>query len=71
MVPAATPARGDSGSLFSGLARPNGWDDEGHITRGELRSLHGLRRIWFDLGRPNNTIPLLHSAFWIQHRPGG
>ena len=27
------------------------WDDNMHVTRADLRSLHGLWRIWFDLGR--------------------
>ena len=26
------------------------WDDDSHITREELRSPDGLRRIWFELG---------------------
>ena len=25
------------------------WDDNMHVTRADLRSLHGLWRIWFDL----------------------
>jgi len=26
------------------------WDDDAHLTKPALRSLHGLWRIWFDLG---------------------
>ncbi|MGD9636587.1 MAG: hypothetical protein AB7U97_25105, partial [Pirellulales bacterium] len=26
------------------------WDDDAHITREDLRSADGLRRIWFELG---------------------
>jgi hypothetical protein len=26
------------------------WDDSGHVTRLDLQSLHGLWRIWFELG---------------------
>jgi tetratricopeptide (TPR) repeat protein len=34
-------------------------------------SLHGLWRIWFDLGATQQYYPLLHSAFWIEHRVWG
>jgi len=47
------------------------WDDDGHITRPDLQSLHGLWRIWFDLGATQQYYPLLHSAFWIEHRLWG
>ena len=32
------------------------WDDDVHITRPELRSLHGLGRIWFDIRAPRSSI---------------
>jgi len=47
------------------------WDDDGHITRPGLQSLHGLWRIWFDLGATQQYYPLLHTAFWIEHRIWG
>ncbi len=47
------------------------WDDDAHVTRPELRSWHGLFRIWFDLGATQQYYPLLHSAFWLQHRLWG
>jgi tetratricopeptide (TPR) repeat protein len=47
------------------------WDDASHITRPELQSLHGLWRIWFELGSTQQYYPLLHSAFWIEHRLWG
>jgi protein O-mannosyl-transferase len=47
------------------------WDDAGHITRPELQSLNGLWRIWFDVGATQQYYPLLHSAFWIEHRLWG
>ncbi len=47
------------------------WDDAAHITRPELRSVHGLWRIWFELGATQQYYPLLHSAFWIEHRLWG
>ena len=37
------------------------------MTKPELRSLHGLWRIWFDLGATQQYYPLLHTAFWIEH----
>ena len=42
------------------------WDDDAHVTRPELRSWHGLWRIWFELGATQQYYPLLHTAFWIQ-----
>jgi Tfp pilus assembly protein PilF len=44
------------------------WDDDAHVTRPELRTLHGLWRIWFDVGATQQYYPLLHSAFWLEHR---
>ena len=43
------------------------WDDNMHVTRQDLQSLHGLWRIWFDLGATQQYYPLLHSAFWFEH----
>jgi protein O-mannosyl-transferase len=47
------------------------WDDNNHVTRPDLRSLHGLWRIWFDLGATQQYYPLLHSAFWLEHQMWG
>ncbi|SPF39917.1 Tetratricopeptide TPR_2 repeat protein [Candidatus Sulfopaludibacter sp. SbA4] len=47
------------------------WDDDHHITTPDLQSLHGLWRIWFDPGATQQYYPLLHSAFWIEHRIWG
>jgi len=47
------------------------WDDNMHVTRADLRSLQGLWRIWFDLGATQQYYPLLHSAFWLEHRMWG
>jgi len=43
------------------------WDDDGHLTKSGLQSVHGLWRIWFELGATQQYYPLLHSAFWIEH----
>jgi tetratricopeptide (TPR) repeat protein len=47
------------------------WDDSSHITSPQLRSWHGLWRIWFDLGATQQYYPLLHSAFWVEHQAWG
>lgn len=48
------------------------WDDQpGHVTRPELRSLDGLRRIWFEQGATQQYYPLLHTAFWLEHKLWG
>lgn len=47
------------------------WDDAGHVTPAALRSLHGLCRIWFQFGASQQYYPLLHSAFWIEHKIWG
>src|SRR5580692_1615318 len=47
------------------------WDDDAHVTRPNLRSLHGLWRIWFDIHATQQYYPLLHSAFWVEHRLWG
>jgi tetratricopeptide (TPR) repeat protein len=47
------------------------WDDDFHVTRPELRSWAGLGRIWGDLHATKQYYPVLHSAFWIEHRLWG
>ena len=47
------------------------WDDDGHVTRPDLRSLQGLWRIWFEPGATQQYYPFLHSAFWLEHRLWG
>jgi tetratricopeptide (TPR) repeat protein len=47
------------------------WDDDAHVTRQALRSLHGLWRIWFEPGATQQYYPLVHSAFWAEHRLWG
>jgi hypothetical protein len=47
------------------------WDDSSHITRPDLQSLHGLWRIWFQLGATQQYYPLVHTAFWVEHRIWG
>ena len=47
------------------------WDDDAHITPPALESWSGLWRIWFQLGATQQYYPLLHSAFWLEHRMWG
>jgi Flp pilus assembly protein TadD len=47
------------------------WNDSDYVTSPGLRSLDGLARIWCDVGATQQYYPLLHSAFWLQHRVFG
>ncbi|MGA2481589.1 MAG: tetratricopeptide repeat protein [Candidatus Acidiferrales bacterium] len=47
------------------------WDDSSHLTRPDLQSFHGLWRIWSEMGATQQYYPLLHSAFWLEHRMWG
>lgn len=47
------------------------WDDDAHITRASLRSLDGLRRIWFEVGATQQYYPAAHSAFWLFYQLWG
>ncbi len=47
------------------------WDDDGHVTKPELRSLHGLARIWIEPGASQQYYPVVHSVFWLEHRIWG
>src|SRR5258707_2073036 len=47
------------------------WDDDGHITKPELRSLDGLGRIWIKPGATQQYYPLAHSVFWVEHKIWG
>lgn len=61
-------------SLLVYLPALNGgflWDDNAHVTPPGLRSLAGLFSIWFEVGVTQQYYPLLHSAFWLEHRLWG
>jgi tetratricopeptide (TPR) repeat protein len=47
------------------------WDDNFHVTQPDLQSVDGLRRIWCELGATQQYYPLLHTAFWVEHRLWG
>jgi tetratricopeptide (TPR) repeat protein len=44
------------------------WDDKFNIATPELRSLDGLRRIWFVPRTTLQYYPLLYSSSWLQER---
>ena len=47
------------------------WDDEAHLTRPELRTLHGLGRIWTEPKAIQQYYPLVHSLFWLEYHLWG
>jgi tetratricopeptide (TPR) repeat protein len=47
------------------------WDDAAHITSPALQGVGGLWKIWFKVGTTQQYYPLLHSAFWLEHRIWG
>jgi tetratricopeptide (TPR) repeat protein len=47
------------------------WDDEGHVTREQLRPASGLAKIWFSPGATQQYYPVVHSTFWMFHRMWG
>ncbi len=47
------------------------WDDDSHLTPATLRSWEGLLHIWTRLGATQQYYPLLHSAFWVEHKLWG
>jgi tetratricopeptide (TPR) repeat protein len=47
------------------------WDDAGHVTAPALQTWSGLVRIWVEPGVTQQYYPLLHSAFWLEHRLWG
>jgi tetratricopeptide (TPR) repeat protein len=47
------------------------WNDGDYVTAPALRPLGGLARIWTEPGATQQYYPLLHSAFWVQHRLWG
>jgi hypothetical protein len=47
------------------------WDDDNCSTPPELRSLDGLRRIWFQPRATAQYYPLLYTSYWVQQRLWG
>jgi tetratricopeptide (TPR) repeat protein len=47
------------------------WDDDANLTKPELQSIGGLFRIWAEPGATQQYYPLVHSAFWFEHKLWG
>ena len=47
------------------------WDDDMHVTRPELRSWHGLYRIWFDVRGHAAVLSAAAQRFWVEHKLWG
>ena len=47
------------------------WNDSDYVTSGPLQSFGGLRRIWLEVGATQQYYPVLHTAFWVEHRLWG
>jgi len=47
------------------------WDDDNCSTPPELRSVEGLKRIWFQPRATAQYYPLLYTSYWIQQRVWG
>ena len=48
------------------------WDDDSYVTGNPtLRSLHGLYRIWFEVGAVPQYYPLVHTTFWLEYHLWG
>ena len=48
------------------------WDDGRHVTdNAMLRSLEGLRRLWFERGAVPQYYPLTHTTFWLEYHLWG
>jgi Flp pilus assembly protein TadD len=48
------------------------WDDDSYVTENPtLRTLGGLRRIWFEVGAVPQYYPMVHSTFWVEYHLGG
>ena len=59
---------GHDAGLSACPARGFVWDDEPNIASAELRSLDGLRRIWFQPRATQQYQPLHYSSSWLQQR---
>ncbi len=44
------------------------WNDDEVLPRPELRSGHGLYRIWFEILATEQYYPMSFSAFWVEHK---
>jgi tetratricopeptide (TPR) repeat protein len=71
LLPASLIAVATAAAYWPSLGGDFIWNDSDYVTAPGLRSVEGLSRIWTDLGATQQYYPLLHSAFWVQHRLWG
>jgi len=45
------------------------WDDDDYVQHNPtLRSLEGLRQIWFKIGATPQYYPMVHTSYWLEYR---
>lgn len=48
------------------------WDDDAYVENNvQLRTLDGLKNIWFRLGAVPQYYPLVHTSFWLEYQTWG
>lgn len=48
------------------------WDDDGYVqNNAALRTVAGLRDIWFDVNATPQYYPLVHTSYWIEYQLWG
>ena len=48
------------------------WDDDAYVTENTtLHDLHGLDRIWFEVGAVPQYYPMVHTTFWLEYQLWG
>ena len=48
------------------------WDDDDYVTENKtLRSIEGLKKIWFKPGSVPQYYPLVHSTYWLEYQIWG
>ncbi|HEX3729786.1 MAG TPA: tetratricopeptide repeat protein [Opitutaceae bacterium] len=58
-------------AYFPALSAGFVWNDRDYVTSPALSSASGLARIWFQVGATEQYYPILHTAFWVEHRLWG
>jgi len=45
------------------------WDDDSYVQDNQtLRSMDGLRQIWFEIGATKQYYPMVHTSYWLEYR---
>ena len=48
------------------------WDDDAYVTGNQLlHDLHGLKRLWFELGATQQYYPMVFTTFWLEYHLWG